>query len=278
LSDIESKSSNENYSLILNLHDIYRHSNIFTVFVLASAIIIMACTWGIVSLGFDFSDTNTLTKSIGLNSITMGTGFWLLLISSVLGIVILKKRTVTKRGFAKVQSSLVRRSYILNFELEESVGTSQKDKIFNHLCLVFPQINEIKKKRLKRGYASIDQESKWRIIRWHKNNSKKLFIFKNYDIAKKTSTGFFILKIVNDRMVTFEDIENEVKDIHKKLVITSFGIDYKDVVDRLIFLVTSFDDTMSKNDLDFKMKNLKRNFLIDIIREKEYGYSTIWVD
>jgi len=205
--------------------------------------------------------------------------FSLILFSSIFGIRYLKSRKETKRGFVKVQSALVRRSYILNFELEESVGVSQRDKIFNHLSMVFPQINKIKKMRLKKGYTNIDQKSKWRIVRWFiRNNRVNLYVFKNFDLSLRTPTGIFVLKIVNDKTLTFEDIENTVKDIRKKMTITGLGVEDKGAIDRLIFLTKSFDDTISKPELDTKMKNLKRDYLIDVIKEEEFGYSTIWIN
>jgi hypothetical protein len=191
----------------------------------------------------------------------------------------LLSRKKINQGFLKIQSQLVRRSYILNFELEESVGVSQRDKIFNHLCLVFPQVNEVKKKRLKKGYTNIDQQSKWKLTNWFiRHNPVQRYIFKNFEYSFRTSTGIFIIKINNDETLTFEEIEKTVKDIRKKMIITGFGIEEKGFIHRLIFLTKSFDDTISKQELDTKIKNLKSDYLIDIIKEEEFGYSTIWIN
>jgi len=279
LSDIESKSSNENYSLILNFHNIYQRTSSPILFMLVGSIILLVTIRQFLTTEYLPIATTGTPMTLLLLVILYTIPITLIIFSSIFGIRYLKKRKETKRGFVKVQSSLVRRSYILNFELEESVGVSQKDKIFNHLSLVFPQIDKVKKMRLKRGYTDIEQQSKWRITRWFiRNNKVNRFVFKKFDFAINTSTGIFILKIVNDKILTFEDIENTVKDIHKKMIITGLGIEDKETIDRLIFLTKSFDENISEKELDEKMRKLKKPYLIDIIKEEKYGYSTIWIN
>ncbi len=279
LSNAESTSSNENYSLILNFHNIYQRISIMIFSTLVVLIIIFVAIWQILFVELLPNLIVITPSTLGLMLLLTSLPVSSIIFTGIFGIRYLKNRKETKQGFVKVQSSLVRRSYILNFELEESVGVSQRDKIFNHLSLVFPQIDKIKKIRLKKGYTNIDQQSKWRLVRWFvRNNRVKLFTFNNFDLALKTSTGIFILKLVNNNTLTFEDIENTIKDIHKKMMILGFGIEDKDAIDRLIFLTKSFDQTISKQELDLKMKNLKKNFLVDIIKEDEYGYSTIWIN
>jgi len=93
-----------------------------------------------------------------------------------------------------------------------------------------------------------------------------------------TSSGIFLVKITNEKVLTFQDIENTVNEIRKKMKITGLGIEVKGEIDRLIFLTKSFDETISKKELGEKITNLKRDYRIDIIKEEEYGYSTIWIN
>jgi len=278
MSDDESKFANENYSLILNFQDVYRNIGfqISWTLILSILLIVIVLQFFIVELvPLKDSITHMASPLIALMYTFPTT---LTVLTTIFGIHYLKKRKATKQGFAKVQSSLVRRSYILNFELEESEGVSQRDKIFNHLSLVFPQVDQIKKKRIKNGYTSIDQPPKFFLKRWLRNNKVNRYVYGEFDLSVNTSSGMFLVKIINDKVLTFDDIENTVKEIRKKMKITGLGIEEKGEINRLIFLAKSFDETISKQELNEKMKNLKRYYQIDIIKEKEYGYSTIWIN
>ena len=279
MSDDKSKSSNENYSLILNFQSVYRNigSQILWTLILSILLIVTVHQFFIIEL-VPLKDSIT-PMAAPLIALMYTFPAVLMIVTIAFGIRYLKSRKATKQGFVKVQSALVRRAYILNFELEESEGVSQTDKIFNHLSLVFPQINQIKKKRLKKGYTNIDQLPKSMLKRWIRRNHKLWwYVYGWFDLKMKTSTGFFLVKITNEKMLKFEDIESTVKEIRKKMLITSFGMQSKDEIDRLIFLTKSFDDTISKQELGEKIKNLKKDYRIDIIKEDEYGYSTIWIN
>ena len=278
MSDDKSKSSNENYSLILNFQDIYKNtsSQILYTLIFSILLIVIIHQFFIVELvPLKDSITHMALPLIAL-MYTFPTS--LMIITIAFGIRYLKNRKATKQGFAKVQSDLVRRSYILNFELEESEGVSQTDKIFNHLSLVFPQIDKIKKKRIKKGLTNIDQPPKSILKRWLRNNRVARYVYGKFDLSVNTPSGIFLVKITNEKVLTFEDIENTVMELRKKMKITSLGIEAKGEIDRLIFLTKKFDETISKQELGEKIKNLKKDYRIDIIKEKEYGYSTIWIN
>jgi len=278
MSDDESKFANENYSLILNFQDVYRNIGfqISWTLILSILLIVIVLQFFIVELvPLKDSITHMASPLIALMYTFPTT---LTVLTTIFGIHYLKKRKATKQGFAKVQSSLVRRAYILNFELEESEGVSQTDKIFNHLSLVFPQVDQIKKRRIKNGYTSIDQPPKFILKRWLRNNKVNRYVYGEFDLSVNTPSGIFLVKITNEKVLTFEDIESTVKEIRKKMKITGLGIESKGEIDRLIFLTKSFDETISKKELNEKIKNLKRDYRIDIIKEDEYGYSTIWIN
>ena len=278
MSDDKSKSSNENYSLILNFQDIYKNtsSQILWTLIFSILLIVTVHQFFIVELVPLKDSITPMALPLIVLMYTFPTS--LMIITIAFGIRYLKKRKATKQGFAKVQSALVRRSYILNFELEESEGVSQTDKIFNHLSLVFPQVDQIKKKRLKNGYTSIDQPPKFILKRWLRNNKVNQYVYGEFNLSVNTPSGIFLVKITNEKVLTFQDIENTVKEIRKKMKITGLGIEAKGEIDRLIFLTKSFDETISKQELGEKIKNLKKDYRIDIIKEEEYGYSTIWIN
>ena len=279
MSDDKSKSSNENYSLILNFQNIYKNtsSQILWTLIFSILLIVTVHQFFIVEL-VPLKDSITPMAFFSITAMyTFPTV--LMIVTSAFGIRYLKSRKATKQGFVKVQSALVRRAYILNFELEESEGVSQTDKIFNHLSLVFPQVDQIKKRRIKNGYTSIDQPPKFILKRWfNRNNKVNRYVYDKFDLFMNTSSGIFLVKITNEKVLTFEDIESTVKEIRKKMKITGLGIESKGEIDRLIFLTKSFDETISKKELNEKIKNLKRDYRIDIIKEDEYGYSTIWIN
>ena len=52
-----------------------------------------------------------------------------------------------------------------------------------------------------------------------------------------------------------------------------------DDVMRVIYLADEYDPFFESDDLISKMKETKRNYYkIDLILEREFGYSTIWID
>ena len=101
----------------------------------------------------------------------------------------------------------------------------------------------MKKKRIKNGYTSIDQPPKFILKRWLRKNRVFRYVYGEFDLAVNTPSGMFLVKITNEKMLTFEDIESTVKEIRKKMKITGLGIESKGEIDRLIFLTKSFDET-----------------------------------
>jgi len=200
-----------------------------------------------------------------------GVGVTLFIISVKLGTKFLRKRTEIKRNFLEVQADFIRRTYLMNFELVNSEGSSQKDKIFNHLCLVFPQVNEIKKKRTKQKLTSIDQPPKSIKEKFERKIRKKTFFLRDYDLVLGTSTGYFVIRIINDKTITFEDVKSQVEGLQKKWF-------NKDILARFIILGKSFDKSFEEPELINQMKTLKKKFYVDLIVEDDFGYSTIWID
>tara|TARA_Y100000590_G_scaffold462778_1_gene627794 strand:- start:2256 stop:3092 length:837 start_codon:yes stop_codon:yes gene_type:complete len=269
----------DTHSTIIDFHNLHTKSGNFIGLGIVASVFLLLVWIAVISYlplvldseaqGFDVT---ILTLAI---SAVFGIGMLLLINSIYLGTKFLRKRRELQYKFLKIQSELIRRSYLLNFELEEFEGTSRIDKIFNHLCLVFPQVNEIKKKRIKKGFRSFDEQSdsSWSRFR------RKVFFLRRYDLAVRTSTGYFIVKIVEDENFKFKDVEDEINSLQRQLKIESFGMGSgNDIVSRFVFLSRHYDDSFSKDDLREKMKSIKRSFFVDLIKEDDYGYSTIWID
>lgn len=194
-------------------------------------------------------------------------GIWLPITCGGLLLKFVYKRNV--KDLLSVHNSLIRRSYLINFEIVSAKGQTQLEKLVNHLSLVFPEI-KIKQKKLEKKGINLEKFKK------RQNFFKKINFLKNYDLVLGTKTGLFIIKIF-DNPVTFDDIEKNIKalNIHQ-IGFKFFGPKH---IERVIFLSKSYDKFFDTSELVDKMKNLKRMYRLDLILEEdEYGYATVWVD
>ena len=94
---------------------------------------------------------------------------------------------------------------------------------------------------------------------------------RDYDLVLGTSTGYFVIRIINDKTITFEDVKSQVEGLQKKWF-------NKDILARFIILGKSFDKSFEEPELINQMKTLKKKFYVDLIVEDDFGYSTIWID
>ena len=167
----------------------------------------------------------------------------------------------------EIHSGFIHRAYVTTFELIPHQGKTQIDKLFNHLSLVFP---EVKREAVKlRGRSFSD----W----WEKKKGKWIFRnVKNYDGYFRTDTGDFVLKIFKTT-VKWEHIEKIIKQVNQKQ--RRHKVFDTQVIVRVICLADKYDPFFESDDLVSKMKETKRNdYKIDLILEREFGYSTIWID
>ena len=263
------------HSVIVDLHTLHKESASLIIAAIGFSALLMIC-WFATLYTLPMSENTALTGPEGaifmLSFVSMGgVGITLFIISVNLGTKFLRKRTEIKRNFLEVQADFIRRTYLMNFELVNSEGSSQKDKIFNHLCLVFPQVNEIKKKRTKQKLTSFDQPPKSIKEKFERKIRKKTFFLRDYDLVLGTSTGYFVIRIINDKTITFEDVKSQVEGLQKKWF-------NKDILARFIILGKSFDKSFEEPELINQMKTLKKKFYVDLIVEDDFGYSTIWID
>jgi len=165
-----------------------------------------------------------------------------------------------------IQSHLMRKSYFMNFELVEpeiiiKEGDPKLEKIMNHLSFVFPEINRINIKRIKKIKS---------VEKYAKKFQRKLHFLRNYDLGIKTSTGWYVIQFY-EKLINFKDIEKIVKKFSLEKTIGG-------EIQRVIIVGKEFDSSFEKEKLIENMYSLKRKIHVDIILEDEYGYSTVWID
>jgi len=169
----------------------------------------------------------------------------------------------THRAVLEIHSDFIHRSYVTTFELVPYQGETKIDRLFNHLSLVFPEVEKIKKKLDKKSKKLSDL-------------SKPKLRYTNFDQVFRTDTGDFILKIFKTT-VKWEHIEKIIKQLNREQSMQKL-FDTQ-VIMRVICLADKYDPFFESNDLVSKMEETKRNYYkIDLILEEKFGYSTIWID
>ena len=170
----------------------------------------------------------------------------------------------THRELLEIHSDFIHRSYVTTFELVPYQGETKIDRLFNHLSLVFPEVERIKKKLDKKSKKLSDY-------------SKPKLRYTNFDQVFRTDTGDFIFKIFKTT-VKWEHIEKIIKELNREQRMQK--VFDTQVIIRVICLADKYDPFFESNDLlTSKMKETKRNYYkIDLILEEKFGYSTIWID
>ena len=167
------------------------------------------------------------------------------------------------RELLEIHSDFIHRSYVTTFELVPYQGETKIDRLFNHLSLVFPEVERIKKKLDKKSKKLSDL-------------SKPKLRYTNFDQVFRTDTGDFIFKIFKTT-VKWEHIEKIIKELNREQRMQK--VFDTQVIIRVICLADKYDPFFESDDLVSKMKETKRNYYkIDLILEREFGYSTIWID
>ena len=258
-------------SVIVDHIDFRKNMGFFAVMMMAIGIFIMVLSGSLIPFHATLlvADEIETVKPFYINVIVFALGTCLTGFSGRFVLGFLYKRSETLKTIHSVHSTLVRKSYFINFELVDTTGSTRLEKLTNHLGLVFP---EIRKKLTK-------LENKKRTIAWlqkHQNFAKKVNRLGNYDLIFKTTMGLFVIKIF-DKTVTFEDLEVIAKQLRDHRVTTKIigGIQ----IERTIILAKSYANSFDASSIDEKMNSLKRDFNLDLILEEdEYGYTIIWVD
>ncbi len=164
-----------------------------------------------------------------------------------------------------IQSALIRRSYLMNFELVEpeiqiDSGEKRLEKIMNHLSFVFPEIEKINNKRISKNQS---------VEKYNKRFKRKFHFLNKYDLSIYTELGYFIINFYDK--VDFKEIES----ISKKFSREKKG----DVqIERVILVGKEFKFSTEKQNMEDMMISIKRKIHLDVIKEDENGYSIIWID
>jgi len=170
----------------------------------------------------------------------------------------------THRELLQIHSSFIHRSYVTMFEFVRPEGETKVDKLFNHLSLVFPEVEKFKKR--------LDKKQKKFSERKESLLYPKTEKMETWDFI--TVTGMFLL-VIFKTTVKWEDVEKMIKvnDSDQKIE-KLLGNDVR----RIIYLAGEYDSFFETDDFISKMKEIKRKFKLDLIKEDNLGYSTIWID
>lgn len=196
-----------------------------------------------------------------------GLSWWITIVSiPILYWFVIKARS-KKRELRLVESKIIRKSYLTTFEIVKPEGDTSIEKILNHLVLVFPQICELKKKKLK-ILRSIEKKKK--------SFGRKMLGLRDYDLILKTTTGLFVIRIIENKL-TLSDLENIIKALNRSQTSLKILADLK--IDRTILVLKNMEIPFDVDELEEKIKKLNRTFSLDMIQEdSKLGYSTIWID
>lgn len=170
----------------------------------------------------------------------------------------------THRELLQIHSSFIHRSYVTVFEFVRPEGETKVDKLFNHLSLVFPEVEKFKERLYKKHQKFSEREES---LLYPKTETTD-----TYDFI--TATGTFLL-VIFKTTVKWEDVEKMIKVNNRDQNIEKlFGSD----IMRIIYLADEYDSFFDTDDFVSKMKETKRKFKLDLIKENNLGYSTIWID
>ncbi|MCV0411391.1 hypothetical protein [Nitrosarchaeum sp.] len=213
-----------------------------------------------------FSQTNQLVLLLFGLAILFTLGLWLPISNGGLFLKIITKGKKQQKELLKIQSYLIRRSYLMNFELVEpeiiiKEGNPKLEKIMNHLSFVFPEIDRINKKRIKKNKS---------VEKYKKKQKGKIHFLRNYDLGIKTSTGWYIIQFY-ENSVKIRDIEEIIKKFSFE---KNIGLEIR----RIIIIGKIFDNAFEKENIRSTMDLLKRKIHVDLILENNFGYSTVWID
>jgi hypothetical protein len=197
-----------------------------------------------------------------------GIGLWLVLSNAYIGgWHLFNRKKLYEILF--VQSQVIRRSYLINFDLVEPVGKDRLEKIFNHLCLVFPQINEIREKKQNKNKNYLDV---------YKNTSTKrklLSTYNDFQLVLQTSMGLFFIKTTDEKM-NLDNIKKITAQLNKKILVSKiFG---GPPIFRVVISTTQLLDEYDSQEFKNELSKIPRKFALDLIFEDEFGYSTISID
>jgi len=180
----------------------------------------------------------------------------------------LKKRTDVR----KILDEYIRQNYYLSFQTLRPEGKNQTEKFMSLAVNIFPSLKEAIKKFEEKGKKLLSTHD-------------KLDGDYKFDISLDTDEGKFLVKFFQNT-IKFKDIE--------KIVDIAVKFYRKKTVLRIICVAKKYDELFFTDDLSKKMEELlpqireyrtffshglvKKWIRLDLILERENGYTTIWID
>lgn len=158
-----------------------------------------------------------------------------------------------KQDLKSIEGQLIRQSYLVNFETSIPEGDNRVDKILNHSCLVFPELQILlrrAKSNNKKLPAKLDQKIRNDTV----------------DIIMSTRKGDFIVKFFDS--VSFSTLEQFTDNLSKS----------GKAVFRVLCVSKNYDDELQSPQLTSLIKKLNLDFNMDLIFEDEQGYSMLWIN
>ena len=150
------------------------------------------------------------------------------------------------------------------FEFVRPEGETKVDKLFNHLSLVFPEVEKFKKRLDKKQKKFSEREES---LLYPKTETAD-----TWDL--ETATGTFLL-VIFKTTVKWEDVEKMIKVNNRDQNVEKL---IGGNIMRIIYLADEYDSFFESDDFVSKMGENKRKFKLDLIKEDNLGYSTIWID
>ncbi|CAE6500694.1 hypothetical protein [Candidatus Nitrosotenuis uzonensis] len=240
-------------SVVISLSQYYFHQEISK----HGQIIEIKDESGNVELVFDPNSDDIFSTQSILNLYT--TQVWLMASNGlVIGLLSFLFLWITYRGHAyrkelrAIENQLIRQSYLVNFETSIPEGNDRIDKILNHSCLVFPELQSLlggKTDRKKLPYR-VDQTI----------GRQKI------DVIVSTKRGDFIVKFFD--YVSVQTLEQFTDDLAKS----------GKAIFRVLCISKNYDEQLQSSQLSSIMQRLNLDFDMDLIFEDEQGYSMLWIN
>lgn len=269
-SDEEDFGFEETKSTILDYFVMFQRAKWAVITTIASSLLILGLTFGLFSTVFEIHgllEPKIFTMIIFFIVIIFSLAIWLPISNGGLLLKVIFSGKRLQRELVGIQNILIRKSYLINFELVEpsiviTQGEPNLEKIMNHLSLVFPDVLRINNKRIKKRETAEKFASKFK---------RKLHFLRNYDLGIKTILGWYVIQFY-DSNLSNENIQEVIKkfSLEKSL----FGAN----IQRLILICKNPSSSFNEQDVIDFMQNLESKIKIDIITQNEYGYSTVWVN
>ncbi|MEO9310490.1 MAG: hypothetical protein ABI337_09415 [Nitrososphaera sp.] len=156
-----------------------------------------------------------------------------------------------KKELKSIEGQLIRQSYLVNFETSIPEGKDRVERILNHSCLVFPELQTLLRgKSDKKLPAKLNQKVGADTV----------------DILVPTKKGDFIVKFFDN--VSFSTLEQFTNNISKsgKLIF------------RVLCVAKNYDEELQSSQLSSLIQKLNLDFDMDLIFEEEQGYSMLWIN